>query len=379
MARRLNRRMRSAINQQQFARRGIRGVFKTFEITDGADANLTAFFAVDGGLGVAQGRAGKVNDWFEVVGTGDTSDNALAAAKGSAVSSGDRFKVINTDTPALVIQNPNKQDGAPTGPAVGSDIDLFTQQYSISDPVDFFTTVPTIAHGFWMNADGTRVYHCSDTGDNILAVTLSTPYDVSTATYDAAASSDLGRPFGLWVTEAEDKVFYCEAGLIYERLFGTPGDLSTLGAVSDSITMTGSTSGHAVCMNPDGTKLYMGGSTKTVVEATLSTAYDLSSGSVTDTLDVSAELTGAGAAYGITFDPSGTRLYVSDITNDEIAQYNLSVAYDLTTAVYAEKKLSLLGGAQAPAGIFMHPDRDGTELYGTGQAGGDKLYILRLA
>lgn len=73
----------------------------TLTVTDAAQANLAAFepilraaaFAVDGQDSVQEG------DVFAVTGTGDTTDNALQTAKGSAVAAGDRFVVTNR-TPA---------------------------------------------------------------------------------------------------------------------------------------------------------------------------------------------------------------------------------------------------------------------------------------
>ncbi len=72
-----------------------------FVVTDATDATLAAFFAASGELYVALDRAPQVGDVFQVGGTGDTTDNALATAKGSAVADGDVFEVTNTGTPAV--------------------------------------------------------------------------------------------------------------------------------------------------------------------------------------------------------------------------------------------------------------------------------------
>jgi hypothetical protein len=77
-------------------------VLEDFTVTDLADATLTAFFASTGALYVALGRPPQVGDVFQVAGTGDTTDNALQAAKGSAVADNDVFIVSNVSTPAVV-------------------------------------------------------------------------------------------------------------------------------------------------------------------------------------------------------------------------------------------------------------------------------------
>lgn len=73
-----------------------------FVVTDAVDATVAAFFASTGQLFAALGRVPQVGDVFQVGGVGDTTDNALQAAKGSAVADGDIFAVSNVATPAVV-------------------------------------------------------------------------------------------------------------------------------------------------------------------------------------------------------------------------------------------------------------------------------------
>lgn len=76
-----------------------------FVVTDTADADLPAFFAVTGELGLAvltQNRPLEVGLVLQVGGSGDTTDNALDAAKGSAPADGDLFEVTNISTEAVV-------------------------------------------------------------------------------------------------------------------------------------------------------------------------------------------------------------------------------------------------------------------------------------
>lgn len=67
-------------------------------VNDSTDADLAAFYAVDGELGVALGRPAQVGDVFSVTGVGDTTDNALAGAKGGAVADNDVFIVASATT-----------------------------------------------------------------------------------------------------------------------------------------------------------------------------------------------------------------------------------------------------------------------------------------
>lgn len=102
-----NANSRAAIQSLQEVVAGLTKAYKPqvdFVVTDLADATLVAFFASTGELGIAaaaQNRPLEVGFVFQVGGVGDTTDNALAAAKGSAVADGDIFEVTNTGTPAV--------------------------------------------------------------------------------------------------------------------------------------------------------------------------------------------------------------------------------------------------------------------------------------
>lgn len=76
-----------------------------FVVTDATDADLAAFFVTTGELAVAlaaQNRPLEVGFVFQVGGSGDTTDNALAGAKGGAVADGDLFEITDISTEAVV-------------------------------------------------------------------------------------------------------------------------------------------------------------------------------------------------------------------------------------------------------------------------------------
>ena len=59
-------------------------------------------------------------------------------------------------------------------------------------------------------------------------------------------------------------------------------------------------------------------------------------------LDFGAEADSQGTNT-MDFSPNGTKLYIGANTGDTIFQYNLSVAFDVTTAVYSGRSLVLQG------------------------------------
>lgn len=72
-------------------------------VTDTADADLEAFVVSGGELYDAYGRAPVVGDAFQVSGTGDTTDNALETAKGSAAAANDIFIVSNATATTIAV------------------------------------------------------------------------------------------------------------------------------------------------------------------------------------------------------------------------------------------------------------------------------------
>ena len=64
--------------------------------------------------------------------------------------------------------------------------------------------------------------------------------------------------------------------------------------------------------------------------------------------------------------PDGTKLYLMGATNEDIFQYSLSTAYDVSTDTYDSKSFSLNGEDPAPQSFFFKPD--GTKMYMIGSS-----------
>jgi len=89
--------------------------------------------------------------------------------------------------------------------------------------------------------------------------------------------------------------------------------------------------------NNDGTKLFVTGfDSQRIEEYSLSTAFDISSSSVTyagdsERLNTSSYET---KPRDIEFNSDGTRLFITGGTGDDITEYELSTAFDVSTATY---------------------------------------------
>jgi len=133
---------------------------------------------------------------------------------------------------------------------------------------------------------------------------------------------------------------------------------------------------------PDGTKAYVNvadntiGSDNFIYEFSLSTAWSMATATVTANIfdptafydaDRGSWFTGG---YGVSINDAGTVLLCNSIYTDTLYEATMSVAWDLTTAIFTSKSLyispSLLGDDQP---LMFHMVPDGTHLYYAEQNG----------
>jgi len=113
---------------------------------------------------------------------------------------------------------------------------------------------------------------------------------------------------------------------------------------------------------PDGYELYCGDNVnQTVAQYTLSTAWDLSTASYTDDIDVSSEIN-YDNLDSLSFSDDGTKMYIGHSPDWTIYQYTLTTAWDITTASYASKSFDYSAqGLMDNIGHFI--GNSGTKLY----------------
>ena len=156
----------------------------------------------------------------------------------------------------------------------------------------------------------------------------------------------------------------------------TPGgnayDISE-GVYVDSLDLSSQDSDPTgIAFNNDGTKLYItGNGGDKIYEYNLSTPYDISTGVYNDCLGV------GGQTYNPTdlaFNNDGSKLYVTDLLDNKVLEYNLSSPYDISTGVYNDY-LDVSSQDSEPQGIAFN--NDGTKLYVTGSSN-NKAYEYNL-
>jgi len=114
-------------------------------------------------------------------------------------------------------------------------------------------------------------------------------------------------------------------GRVYQYSLSTAWDITTASYDSKTITLVDA-SATCVRFNNDGTKFYsMGYGFDRITQYSLSTAYDIS----TALIDYSSNLNQGWYPLGFAFNGDGTRLYICENQYNIIAQFRLENAYDI--------------------------------------------------
>lgn len=184
------------------------------------------------------------------------------------------------------------------------------------------------------NSDGTKMFIVGSSNANIYAYTLSTGFDLSTASF--ATSFNVGGQDSVprAVTFSGDGTKMFVSGdinaNIYEYTLTTGFDLSTASYNSVSFDVsTQDSSPRGLASNSDGTKFYVSGNQNdNIYEYTLSTGFDLSTASTNNVIsfDLSNQ---SNVINGIKFNGDGTKLFM---VGDSVFEYTLSTGFDLSTA-----------------------------------------------
>ena len=167
---------------------------------------------------------------------------------------------------------------------------------------------------------GTIMYICGTLQDRVRQYTLSTAWDVSTATFDGSGPSGYTNP-RFFLKGDDGTVLYHtgQGGNTLSFPLSTAWDVTTFGSSTD----LGGVWNYA---KPDGTMAYNqtnGNGVSTLVgHYLLGTAWDFSTGTLTSTLDTFAQTNNYMSMQFIS--PDGENLYVTSGYTGAIYQYNLA-------------------------------------------------------
>ncbi len=247
----------------------------------------------------------------------------------------------------------------------------------------------TQPRGIAFNNDGTKMFIVGDAGNDINSYTLSTGFDLSTRTfYDIngygsgfdVSGQDLTPQYIKFNNDGTKMFVSGNTGKdINSYTLSTGFDLST--ATFDDINGNGTgfdisdqdVQTRGIAFNNDGTIMFYIGNTDDDINVyTLSTGFDLSTATFNDIngdgtgFDITAE---DGVPRGLTFNNDGTKMFVVGDNGNEINSYTLSVGFDLTSTVTHVGSFDISSQATNPQGIAFNIT--GTKMFVVSNDGDD--------
>lgn len=234
----------------------------------------------------------------------------------------------------------NAQDSVPNGITFGydglrmymtGDGSKYVNQYDLTTAWDLSTasyaskrfyigSQESDAGGVQFKPDGTKMYVYGK-DDYINQYSLSTAWDVSTASYDSVSFNASTQNSGEDLFFSADGDFVYVTGLgpyqLHQYTVSTPWDISSA-TTSNYKSLTIPNAPFGIFFNSKGDKLYMAATD--ILEYELTTPYDISTASAGATYDIGSAVgtTSPGSLY---FKPDGSKMYVSFPSTDYVYQF----------------------------------------------------------
>jgi len=230
------------------------------------------------------------------------------------------------------------------------------------------TNLSGLQHGVFFKPDGRRVY-ATDQGDSLLQADLDIAWDITSIDDRPGISLktvDLGLPgvgaYGLYIGNNGQKLYIAvyvdnDNGEIREYDLSTPYDITTASYTGNILSIAERT--FEVTFKPDGTKMFvLAIGFDSITEYDLSTAWDLSTASLSQTADTSPSFGG-----GFDFNGDGTILVLTQGVSGQntIQKHILSTPWDISTLDPSPDAIfdfSIYGGSSQSTGIYLRNDSE---------------------
>lgn len=213
----------------------------------------------------------------------------------------------------------------------------------------------------FFSSSGTKLY---DTGNGVglykvLQYTLSTAWDISTATLDVVAEGYPAYSNAIFFSPDGRHVFITNSYLvtcIFQYTLSTAWDASTAEA-GDSLSVSYSPS-H-LYVSPDGLNMYCRKDDYNIVHYSLSSSWDVSTASEVRTINIFDFMEDWIVIVGIFFSNDGKKMYLTDNDTDRIIQFQLTTPWDISTINKKSRSIRLYTGRCV--GLYISPS--GSNMY----------------
>ncbi len=180
--------------------------------------------------------------------------------------------------------------------------------------------------------DGSMVFVTGRYTDNVAAYRVNEPWQIQTAKFLHDVKLPGEFQHGLYIREDGKKMWVFDRTSIWSFTLETPWDITTrsegINYNLDHFTQRG----HYIDFKPDGSILYIDDrNAGAVFQYHLSTPWDVDTGTLTYTLDISDQQR---QVRGIEFLQNGALMLLMDTRRREVLQYNLDEPWNISTATF---------------------------------------------
>ena len=217
-----------------------------------------------------------------------------------------------------------------------------------------------ITNAIRFKPDGTHLYFLSSTNDTVYDYILPDRWDISTAyaTGDSVSVAAQTTPHGLHFKPdgASFYVFGSYTDVIRQYNMSVPWDITTATLYGNGLdTSANESTGTGLFIKPDGTQVFFTGTgSDSVRRYTLTTPWDITT--MTATGNKILSVSGQEASPGdIAFNPDGDKLYLVGRSGDDVNYYELSTAWDVSTATFVSN-FSVSSETTSPYSLTFKPD-----------------------
>ena len=262
------------------------------------------------------------------------------------------------------IQNIND---TPIFTSVGRGYDLSTAIYSGPSEELYVGNLEESPSGLTFSDNGSKLYTAGKEPDRtrVDGYSLSRPFDISTATnFGSIRSTGSARMDGLAIDPNGQRLITLSHSIIYYYFLHSPFDLSSA-VFQETLTVNDRVEGASgLTFDPSGTKLFVIGSENKIIVQYGIEEYDIRDAFYENGRFLGDEIS---RPSDLTFSADGRKLFVVDSDEGAIVEYNLRVAYSLSTSIVLgdERKFYVGDQEASPSDLVFNPD--GTKMFVLGE------------
>ena len=213
----------------------------------------------------------------------------------------------------------------------------FKQSKDISSDADGLRQINFKPDGTIMYATN-REKDTTSTTDSVIQYSLSTPFDINTATKTSSTPlTNIDKPHAIKFKPDGKVMYVIDNAELSVRQYNltTAWDTSTL-QYDDDFNVSDENQLRSLAFKTDGTKMYVtGNQTEVIQQFTLSTPWDVKT-ATKDSTQSSALTSKESNPRSIQFHSSGTIFYIGGNGSDSIHKYTLTTPWDVSTLEFSQ-------------------------------------------